>query len=203
MSEHGALVDEVKRAARSAARSWDGVVGADDVEQEIWVHLLEKDRTATVSAMDADDRRKVLGRIADQVARQERADYEAFRGNFHYSTDEVRAILENAGNVLDPDSRAGSWFVASGGKENVADAEDTPGSETHAERMDLVTGLARLREANPRYAEILVRHYVHGEEAAYRVELTRARDALTREMNTARREATADHDGPKKGGRKP
>ncbi|WP_158684429.1 hypothetical protein [Amycolatopsis orientalis] len=203
MRATNALVDEVKRAAARSARSWDGVAEADDIAQDMWLHLLEKGRVDAVAEMDDEVRPKVLGRIADQVAKQERADYEAFRGNFVYSTDEVRAILEDAASVLDPESRSGSWFVASGGTENVADAADTPGSETHAEHMDLAAGLARLRDSNPRYADILTRHYVHGEEIGYRIELTRARDALTREMNTVRREAIADHDGPRKGGRKP
>lgn len=211
------LTNEVRQAAKTVARGWDGVVEADDVEQEIWVYLLEKRQVYAIQKLEEQHRRNLLRRIGTQISQQHRADYEAFTGNFLYSTDDVRAILEKASGGTE--NRVAGVFVCrpGDGHEGIADDMDTPGSEVHAEQMDLeqalspttldnlTNGFIRLRDSNPDYVDVIHRYYMRGESFtdAEHVKLTRARDALTREMNGYHREAVAAHDGPKFGGRKP
>lgn len=169
---------EIRSAGRITARRWDGVIEADDVEQEIWVRLLEADYLDRLAAMEKPARGAVLRRIGQQIAVQERDDYEVFSGQVYYGTDEVRDLL---------------------GRGLLARRRDDldPSSETLTEWLDLHGATDTLRQANPAHACLLGSRYLLGEDVPDRKELTRAIDGLTREMNRSRRRWAESHgDGP-------
>lgn len=172
------VYDEVTRAARITARRWPGVIDSEDAEQEIWVRLLESDYLDRLAEMDSAARTHVLGRIGGQVASRYRDDYEAFSGNLSYGTDEVRAML-----------RAG--LLARQRREL------DPSSETLTEFLDLHEGAQSLRDGSPQYAETIHKVFLEGGTVDHRMQVTRAVDALTREMNRVSSRRFALHaDGP-------
>ncbi|MGV9364487.1 hypothetical protein [Amycolatopsis sp. NPDC003731] len=168
------LLPEVTRAAKSATRSWTGALDAEDIEQDMWVKILESPRTLpALLSYEAEQRGKVLRAIARQCAGAEMADREHFSANVTYSTDDVRRILENGG------------------------ADQVPGSPSHVEWLDTQAGLGGI---SPWYAEVIFCYYVAGDYVEPPGDngktLTRARDALAVAMNAARKAANAVHDGP-------
>lgn len=166
------LLPEIRAASERVARDWSSVTTADDVEQEMALHLLEKKSATTLSEFDPPARRTALYRIGVQIAVQERIDYDHFTGNFCYSTKDVRGILE-------------SGALAEGRE------------KTHTERLDLDEGSAMLRDRNPRYAELIAERYLYGYEVDDRKALTRAVDALTECMNSVNNGRSREYtDGP-------
>lgn len=153
------LYPEVRAVAEQVAHKWRDVATADDLEQDIWVRLLESDYAQKLAQFDKQARGATLARIANQVADKQRLDYDHFTGNFRYSANEVRVLLKNG--VLT--------------EERVT---------TRTERLDLDEATAMLRERNPRYAEVIYKKYVSGETIDARHVLTRAVDKLTECMNS-------------------
>ena len=166
----------MRKAAKRVSFEWPGVVEAEDLEQEIWMHLLKKPATQQkLAEMSQKPRLRALRRIGHQIASEYRASYEVFSANIFYPTREVRNILDSA--------------AAPTGEEEV------PGSLTHTEQMDLVAGFERLAQKNPPYARYLEGAYFTGERAhKYPMELTRAVDALTNHMNSVHRERDAEYE---------
>lgn len=183
------LTPEVERAARSAGRSWTGALDVEDIAGDMWVKILESPKTLpSLLSYESDQRARVLLAIGRQCAQSELTDREVFSANVQYSTDDVRRILDNGG--AHPE-----W------------AGIEPGSVSHTEWMDVQAGLTALGNryspdgrGGPWYAEVLFAHYVAGDYVEAPGDkgatLTRARDALTVEMNRARRETEAAHEGP-------
>lgn len=171
------LYEEVERAGRITARRWPGVIDAEDAEQEIWVRLLESDYVDRLTEMEPAARSHVLGRIGSQVASQYRDDLEVFSGNVSYGTDEVRAMLK-------------AGLLARQRKEL------DPSSETLTEFLDLHEGAQGLRDRSPQYAETLGKAFLLKEDTGHSMNLTRAIDALTVEMNRVSARRFSDHDGP-------
>lgn len=88
------LAEEIRRAARSTAAQWPGVIDADDVEQQTWMRLLEAPTYRNdLEKMDEGERKNALHWIGHQIALGERDDYDLFAGQWHYSTNEVRQLL--------------------------------------------------------------------------------------------------------------
>lgn len=169
---------DVERAARIVARRWPDVIDEDDAYQEIWFRLLEKDYVGRVYEMDAAARGDVLRRIGVQIASQYRDDYEAFSGQVCYGTDEVHRMLSARMLVRNR-------------------AELDPSSETLTEYIDLHEAAQLLRDSIPRYAEVIGARFVSGSPVADTKLVTRAVDALVREMNRVnRRRWVAHEDGP-------
>lgn len=168
------LYPEVEKAARSATRSWTGVLDAADIEQDTWVKILAAPKTLpALLSYEADQRGKVLRAIARQCAGAEMADRETFTSNVTYSTDDVRRILDKGG------------------------AGDKPGTSTHVEWIDMQAGLTAI---SPWHAEVIHAHYVAGDYVEppgdKGATLTRARDSLTAAMNVNHKAAKADYEGP-------
>ena len=168
----------VRKAAQSVAAQWPGIVEADDVEQEIYVNLLglkEEHLRRLVDEFDRDGLVKVFKeRQGHQVAARYRNDFELFSGNYRYSGEEVRSLLESGALVFSDELTA-------------------------TERVDLMAAMERLQETSPQYAEALFRRYAEGipdrgksDEHAR----LRAIRALTREMNRNFNRETAEHEGP-------
>lgn len=169
----------VRKAAQSVAAQWPGIVEADDVEQEIYVNLLElkeENLRRLVDEFDRDGLVKVFKeRQGHQVAARYRNDFELFSGNYRYSGEEVRSLLESGALVF---------------------ADEM----TVTERVDLTNAMQRLDETSPQYADIIFQRYAEdkrfGTDSAEKKMLRRALQALTREMNRSFNKATAEHEGP-------
>lgn len=197
--EYDLLLPDVRTAARTTARSWDGVIEFDDAEQEIWVRLLEaRTTTNTVLEMDRPARVSALTRIGQQIGSQYRDDFEVFSGNWVYGTQDVRKMLDHdalGGERGDFGTDVPMWELP----ESIIDQLNRTDTETATERIDLFRGLKRLYASNSWYAEIVVSNYVDCDPVhPNRIDLTRAVDALTKEMNRThtRRKAAYDEGRP-------
>lgn len=165
---------EIERAARSVARKWDQVTDAEDLEQEILTHLMARPGSLKkLTEMEEDQRRGTLVRIGHQLASEERTRYEYFSGQYTYSVDEVRLLLERK-------------------------ALSGPVEGFDAARLDAIRALQGLEESSPEYAAGIVRRYVFGEvpdrDSAARKALNRAVDSLTNRMNRNRNNDIAEYE---------
>lgn len=130
------LTKVVKKVARSVAFTWPETVTADDLEQDLWLHILES--PATLKALQNAEpahRYTLLVRLAHRTAGRERDSYEVFSGNFNYCVDDVKRLLSTG--ILD------------------VDYDPKP----KAERVDLEEGLFALWETTPQYAEAITNRY--------------------------------------------
>lgn len=194
------LAEPIKKAAKTVAFQWPGVVDADDLEQDLLVHLMERDSTIEKLLADFDNKQllNAIIKIGHQIAAQERTDYEIFSGNFRYSVDEVRKILEDRALHNEEPSLGSNWSISEdfikGGE-----FEDAVLYKSSSE-IDLMRGMERLRKKNVKYAEIIERRYLKDAsltDGIDRKQLSRALTSLTTEMNRSFKEQQRDHeDGP-------
>lgn len=180
MNNISGLSKEIGKAAKTVAMQWPTVVEQDDLEQDIYLHLLESPGSVEKLLNDFDDKNRLNAIIAigHKIANKERVDYEVFSGNFRYSVNEVKKLLE---------------------KQTFKDASLSRTSTSG----DLIEGMRRLRDSTPQYAEIIQRRYAQGEQItsnADLIRLGRATESLTTEMNRSFK-STKHDDGP--GSRKP
>lgn len=168
------LSEQVKEAASRASYKWHGLLDADDIEQELWVEILES--PATARDLRKADRELVLDLLshkADRICIKERDSYERFSGQFRYSVNEVKTI---ATEIL-----------------------TKPGPVTE-EVIDFMDALERLIVSNPDQAEVFLVRYAdeqYPSTSAGRKMLTLARTKMTDYMNRNRRERSAKvTDGP-------
>ena len=158
------LADLIGKAAKTVAYQWPTVVDEDDLQQDIYINLLESPGSVDklLDDFEAKDRLNAIIAIGHKIASKERLDYEVFSGNFRYSVNEVKKLLE---------------------KQTFKDAK----LGRTATSGDLLAGMDRLQETAPQYAEIIHRKYVQGENVsavdAERKRAERAVEALTTEMN--------------------
>ena len=196
---------EVEKAAKTVAFKWPNVVSADDMEQELYLFLLERPNVIEKLLTEFDDKNRLnaIVQIGHQIASKEREDYEVFSGNFRYSVDEVRGILEDRALHDEDPSLGSNWSIAEDFISKGGEFEDAVLNKSSSE-MDLRRGFGRLLKQNPKYADIIRRRYLDSEsfeEAVDRMRLMRALTALTTEMNRSFKQQQKDHDGP--GSRKP
>lgn len=179
------LKPDVVTAAKTAARGWPGIIDEDDAEQEIWLRLLEAGQSTLdkVAGMDRPLRVSSLSDIGHQIGARYRDDYELFSGNFRYGTQEVRKMLEDDALAGVHDGSVGPlWALPDTVIQQLTKTE----SMTVTERIDMMLGMKKLVNESAPYADMLVRVFVEGEtglDGSGRKELTRAVDALTRNMN--------------------
>ena len=194
-----ALDKEIRRAAKSVAFQWPGIVDQEDVEQSLWLHLLERPGSVEkILGMEDDARYRAIIGIGHQLASKERTDYEHFSGNFRYSVKEVKALL-SSGVLKDlgpglASSWSGEEFYTKGGE-----FEDAVLTKNSME-TDLLRGMAGLLKANASYYDAIRRTHLEDEtslEAVDRKRLERAQVALTTQMNRSFKRQHADRpDGP-------
>jgi len=191
------MLPDIKRAARRVAREWADVIDADDAEQEIALRILDltEPKVRELYELDRGLRISVLTEIGHQIGMKYRDDYELFSGNHRYGTREVRRMLENDA-LAGVEEEAGTplWELP----ESVILQLQRTSTETVTERIDLFLGMKRLSERNSWYAQVLVANFRDGEPChKHRIELTRAVDALTAEMNRIHRRRVAEYtEGP-------
>lgn len=170
------LVPKVRAIAHKTASYWPGTIDADDVEQEISLRLLELSDDA-LERLDQSPHAGVMSTLrmlGMQIASDYRNDYESFSGNYRYSGEEVRSLLESGALVFSDELTA-------------------------TERVDLMAAMERLQETSPQYAEALFRRYAEGIPDRGKSDENarlRAIRALTREMNRNFNRTTAEHEGP-------
>lgn len=175
------ILPDIERAATHVALEWADVVEADDISQSIVVALLERPKILSqIVAFEPQQRRQYLFRIGQQIASDERVDYEHFSGQYRYSTDEVRSLLE-------------SGALDSVGDEPVGPVDGAESATFSVEDLDVRVAVRRLPESQQ---AVLMERFVIGRVPEDRKAVTRAVDALTRELNRTFRKAAEAHDGP-------
>lgn len=167
------LKPAIRKASRSVAYQWPGIVEKDDVEQSIWAHLLERAGTvAKLMKMDDKARYRAIVGIGHQIASQERTDYDHYKGSYTYAVKEVKDLL--ARGVL---------------------TERVDGFD--AAVLDLIDGLEKLVVKTPQYVEAIVSRYADNESPASKsVEhaLSRGLESLARAMNQSARVRFSERD---------
>jgi hypothetical protein len=199
------LADLIGKAAKTVAFKWPNVVSEDDIKQELYLHLLESPGSVEklLNEFSDKDRLNAIVAIGHKIANKERDAYDIFSGNFRYSVDEVRHILEE-GALQDEDPSLGSnWTIADDYISKGGEFEDAVLNRSSYE-IDLRRGFGRLLKQNAKYADIIRRRYLDSEsfeDATDRKRLERALTALSTEMNRSFKQHQREHDGP--GSRKP
>lgn len=159
----------VRKAVRSVQFQWPDVIEADDLEQELFMWVIQSPSVqAKLESGDAKSRHGLLVRQGHRIASEARKRNLRFAAEFEYSIDDVKAILS--------------------GKDRRHEALD-----------DLTEAMNSLRETTPQYAEIIARKYAGEELTgrADTNRLYRAHIALTDEMNSiVRQKFDAYTDGP-------
>lgn len=191
------LMPEVKKAARAVVSEWPGVIELDDVEQEVWVRLLDPGYGLPVETLvdqEPAERYKILKAIGHRVAAKEREDYAHFSGNYRYGTDEVRKYLKNGILYELTDDVRTEFDIFS---------PDNPGNrkpgyidtDMISVKIDMEEGLRAVGKSKPHYVDALISYYVNGLKLgdSEMKRVRRAADALTREMNRASRSGFAQH----------
>lgn len=194
------LEKEVHKAAKSVAHQWPGIVEAADLEQDIFLRLLESPGSVDKLLNEFDDRNRLnaIIQIGHQIAAQERTDYEVFSGNFRYSVNEVKRLLEDRALHNENPELGSNWSVAEDFVSKGGEFEDTVLNKSSSE-TDLRRGMKRLWERNSKYAEVITRKYLNGDTLTSGADITRisrALTALTTEMNRSFKQQQRQHQGP-------
>lgn len=174
------IARDIAKAAKSVAYQWPGVIEACDVEQSIWLELLQAPATfQTLRTMDSGPRYRTISKLGHRIASGERADYEHFSGDFRYSVNEVKNLLD-AGvlgvieHTLRSSYSAQEYTTKGGGVEDVVLTKV-------AAETDLRRAMGDLDSGTPQYADVIRRRYLYGENVtATGAEYTRLSRALTR-----------------------
>ncbi|AVJ50800.1 hypothetical protein SEA_GEMMA_56 [Mycobacterium phage Gemma] len=191
------LSKSTKRAAKIVASQWPGVIEADDLEQTLYLKLLESPGTVDkVLDLEPKAKDRFLVRMGHQIASQERTDYAYYKGSYRYSLAEVKKLLKAGalkGLELDPEVQT---YDSEGSKPHGGESKPPVDSAV----LDLRTALDALRERNETYADAVVKRYLFDEFAETKSEenaLRNGTEALTDEMNRVHRvnHVTRD-DGP-------
>lgn len=174
---------EISYASKVVANQWPGVIEADDVEQELYLLLLERPGSVEkLATMTSEERRNSLVHVGHQIGSRYKNDYELFSGNCYYGTEHVRAILES-----------GLLTVA---RRDLGDMK-----ETLTDFLDLHEAFDYMKRVSEEYAQIVWSYYVEGSydtgTGARYERLRRAIRSLTELMNQAhRRRSGKFHQGP-------
>ncbi|AFF28431.1 sigma-K factor [Mycobacterium phage Tiger] len=166
----------IRRAAKAVAFQWPGIVEQEDVEQEIWAHLLARESTLEkVSEMESRAQYRAIVGIGHQIASQERTDYDHYKGSYTYSVADVKSLLKRGVLTTSVDG-------------------------FDAAVVDLMEGLEKLVVKTPQYVEAIVSRYadeVVPKSNADELRLRHATEALTKAMNqSARVQFATRDDGP-------
>jgi hypothetical protein len=180
------MIPRAERIAKEIAREWPGIE-ADDIQQEILLHVLEPENNFESNEYDEQTLTAVLRTIGTRYANGERYAYTFNSAQYVYTPAEVRALLEEA--FFDP----ACW-------------EDAPRKEVD-HRLNVAGGgvsvaLMDLREAfyklGPSIQDTIRKRYATAEElsATERMRITRGVEAMTRSLNRFVADRGSDHDGP-------
>ncbi|ALA48157.1 sigma-K factor [Mycobacterium phage Phlei] len=166
----------IKRAARSVAYQWPGVIDAEDVVQEIATRLWEHPESLLkIADMEPKAQYRAIVGMGHQIAKIERDRYDHFKCSYRYSVDEVKRVL-NKGVLV----------------------KDVKGFDEAV--FDLMEALEFLVVKTPQYADAILARYADGEDPTSSAEkkmLSRALTSLANAMNASNRRRKAQRDdGP-------
>lgn len=164
----------VKKVARSTENRWNKMLDADDIEQDLWLFIMERPSVQEYLRTRSDGEIvNALNIQADNICSKERLDYEHFTGNFLYNPADVRDLL---GRMTQ--------------EERVLDDE----------RIDFEIALEDLRKEYPHYYDSIYSQYYMGyehEDNNARRQSQRAVDKLADLMNRKRSQRSAERtEGP-------
>ena len=168
------LKDAVRKTAQQAETRWNKLLDADDIEQELWMFILERPATQDyLRGKTAKEQINALRKTADSICSKEKLDYERFTGNFLYTPEDVRRILSRLA-----------------GDERVLDDE----------AIDFGIGFEALEEEHFHYYEAVREFYFFGREVKNKFDENlkrRSVDKLAELMNRKRSKREADRtEGP-------
>lgn len=84
----------VRKAAEATAAKWKGVLDADDIEQELWLFIMESGSVQKyLEEHSTGEGVSGLKRKAESICSDERIQYDYFSGNFQYNPADVRSIV--------------------------------------------------------------------------------------------------------------
>lgn len=164
------VLPDIKKAAQRVAKKWPQVTTEDDLFQDLTLHFLERPGSLEKLAhLTADKRLARLVAIGHEKASANRDDLEQFSGQFNYSVDEVRKLLDRGAII-----------------------HIIPGHD--AASVDVQTSMQVLKKRNLDYWSVLVDRYVQGvvpaNGSSVRKVLDRATESLTTLMNRGRASQT-------------
>lgn len=168
--------DLIKRASRLTSAKWFGLLEAEEIESELWIAVLESPATEKkIKEAEPDLVVDLLVRMADRICIKERDDYEHFTGNYRYSVNEAKTLIEE-------------FFLRDG--ENLI-----------VDLIDVDIAFVRLMEENQAQADAVFRRYALGEipeqGSSFKNYLARGLTHLTDLMNRNFKGRVRDHrDGP-------
>ena len=177
------LNKDIAKAAKAVALDWPGVIEADDIQQELWVRVLESEKTLNaITNSEPALRMDLLKRMGVQVASKYANDYEVFTGNIFYSSAHVRRVLESG--------------LLTATRRDLAEMD-----ETLTEFLDLHESFDVLKRINQEQAQAIWSDFVEANfdktSPAARKKLSRAVNHLTDLMNQAYKRRMASYeDGP-------
>lgn len=188
----------IVKVSKQVAANWPGVIEPEDLQQDMWVRLLETPKSVQfLYSQEPKAQTHSLAWIAHQIAKGERLDMEYFTGNFRYSVNEVRRLL--AGGMLRGLNPAtGSSWAAEDYISQDGSFEDALLNRFSTE-IDLVRAMVELEAKNHEQARLIVLKYLVKQEMneAQRKRLSDALAKLTALMNTSYKKQHAEKgEGP-------
>ena len=189
--------ESIRKAAVNAAIEWQEI-SADDIEQDMWMRLLEAPGAVdTLDTFDTDVARKFLFQMAKQVAAKDKQRTRISKGDFNYSTGEVKKRLAAGALSCLGAGEMGSWAADEESSGTGNGYTDTTGA-TASFLVDLTGALQALKLKNERYFNLIVAHYLLGENFnnADEVAVRRALKSLTNLMNFGYKKDMGEYEGP-------
>lgn len=165
----------IEKAAASASYKWHGLLEPDEIASELWIEILDSGATAgKLQGSDINLVTDLLARMADRICIGERDDYEHFTGNYRYSVNEAKVLVEE-------------YFLRNE-------------EEFMVDLVDVEIALDQLLETNQGQYEAIFRRYALGEyaeESADKMRLSRGLTKITDYMNRSFKDRERNHhDGP-------
>ena len=189
--------DVVRKAAVHISIEWPDV-DVTDVEQDIWVRILESPSTAeTLDSFEPDAVLRFMHKLAKQVAVTEKQKQMVVSGNFRYSKGEVKSMLGNGAlYALGAGEFCSNTADQASGGGQYEDADPT--GLTATSLADLDHGMKALKVSNKRYFNLLVAEYVICDvemSSADTIATHRAIKSLTDKMNYNSQQNSSYHQG--------
>ncbi|MFF4815303.1 hypothetical protein ACFY2K_12025 [Kitasatospora sp. NPDC001309] len=168
------VIEISRKVAGELARKWP-IVEADDVHQEIMLHMMEQRSHLEKRAEDFDFLRQVAWRAAKSYASREQMQKDLMDDQYFYTPDEVRSTLKS---FVYTDEEIGEMI---GKKDDLSRCRIT--DNITSARIDAG---AALRKLKPEYRDAVTRAYIYGLPPTSPGEAKtaqRAVDALSTAMN--------------------
>jgi len=190
--------DVVRKAAVHISVEWPDV-SVTDVEQDIWVQILESPSTAeALDTWEADRVLRFMYKLAKRAAGKDKAKARVAAGDFRYSTGEVKRMLDGGILTALGAGEFGSWTADEEQSATGKGYSDKTGATASA-MLDMDMGLKELRGKNERHFNLLIAKFVLWEvlSLADLSAANRAVKSLTDKMNyNHQRLSSYHHEGP-------